>query len=177
MRRLALGVFWLLLGCAGPQSPAPVPLGGGGQLELMPPASFGRVFEAQQKLTLYKNGEPRQMVVLLRIEAKRLSLTGLGPLGAPLISLDWGPEGLIQRSSVPIGIEGRYILADLQLALWPKITGLSGLKLEQGNDFRRLIGPEGMVMEVRYHPDRQAPVRFEIEHYLRDYRLVIEPLD
>ncbi|MDT8447834.1 MAG: DUF3261 domain-containing protein [bacterium] len=179
MRRLlcGLGLLWLLAACSHPMPPEPVPLSRGASFELMPPASYGADLAVQHQVTLIQADQERQWVVLLEIEGDQLAMAALGPMGQPLLSLTWGPEGLSEQSPLPLPVEGRFVLADLQLALWPHLSGLKGLHLEESATERRFFSAQKELIRITYYPQRVGFKWLQIQHFERNYRLKITALD
>lgn len=90
--------------------------------------------------------------------------------------------GQITASGLPTddGLKPEYMLADMQLSLWPASSikqALSGAELVQPNTTQRLImRGQKEVIRIEYSHPEFYKGQIHFQHLERGYSLLIEPL-
>jgi hypothetical protein len=84
----------------------------------LPPASYGGVVRAEQRLTLSLRGGPSTLQAFVDIAPERLTLVGASALGQRVLSLTYDAAGLREDGSSDAAT-AEQALRDLQLVAWP----------------------------------------------------------
>lgn len=146
---------------------------------LSPPPEhlWGR--QLSQLLSITYGTETKQVVVNTEFSASTIEMVAMTPMGIPVVELSYvAGEKLSAKRFISVkNLEPSYIIADLQLALWPVAilqTHLTGddVRLTAEHETRKLLQGKTVVMTVHYH---QSSI--EIEHHLRGYSLTLTELN
>lgn len=112
-----------------------------------------------------------------------LTMVGLTPTGTRLFTIIMN-NGTIQAnglSSMIDTIKPEYLLADLQLSLWPEHTlqqAIQGARLQQNSDFKRVVMRDGeAIITIRYTKQPAYTGQINFIHHQRGYQLQIAPID
>ncbi|AOE50984.1 hypothetical protein KS2013_2280 [Kangiella sediminilitoris] len=135
-----------------------------------------------QSATAEYNNESHDLIFQTEIRQGNLAMVGLTPTGTRLFTIilkqgEITAEGL---SAIVENIKPDYLLADLQLSLWPAAEiqqALSGGKIITAPSGQRLITRNNQpIIQIEYsqQPAYEGTIRFN--HLERGYSLYIEPL-
>lgn len=185
---LAFGFALLMQGCASapekPQAPArisQVEIADGIALNLTSPPTKQQG-QGMQTLIKGRHGQSRyEMLMQIELNPNNIAINATTTSGVQLFEMLWfenAPHRL-SRSPLAKDIEVQYLLADFQLAHWPKeqlLAALDSAKIKvtiEDKDRARTVYRNGEpVILIEYQTDFIA-----FEHLERRYRLTIKPLE
>ncbi len=147
--------------------------------ELEHPASYGKEFSATQGLQIEYQDTHREIMAQVEIDSSHLRMVAFGPMGITLFQLLWDGKKLDVRKqpSVETLFPPRYLIADLQLALWPDFPNNPDLSIED-NPKRRVLFSKGKpILLIDYPLGRRGMPEIHIQHVQRKYRLIVKRLD
>lgn len=180
MRSVALVALVALAGCATitplPASRIPEPR--------LSPQGFGGEVSLAQRLSFKRakglpGSAPRQLDVLLEIDATQVQLAGIA-MGQRVLSMRWDGSTLdVQRHPLlPVQVDPARILRDIQYAFWPiadlQATLPVGWQLRDEPLQRELLRGDTPVIAIAYESDTprwQGTVR--LDNKLEGYQLEI----
>jgi hypothetical protein len=156
----------------------------------MPPATWQNRFLLQH-LQTQVNGEKKQLLFNVEMQADGISMVGLSTSGLELFSLVMSEtQDRIQVSQLPlIELEPKYVLADFQLAFWPVELlrkELPSLTIEveksEGSLVRVFSLKQLKLITITYSPnekyvDDKYGYNLFFEHHIRNYQLSITTLE
>ena len=190
-RALLFVILWGMVACTQDAAPPikQVNISRNVKFSLLQPESFKQSLSVLQSLEVQYERKTQKMLAQLEITPKKMTFVGLSPMGNRLFTMLWtgqkfSDEYLLKniKDEWPFPFEPKRILADVQLALWPNIPTLNGIKIretELPNMSREILRSdlnEYPIMRITYetHPFWQGLI--VIEHLERNYRLSIETL-
>ncbi len=172
-----------------------VTLAPGVVFRLLPPASFGKNVSLSQTAEIAFNGEQHELVFQTEISAEKLVVVGLRPDGMRLFTIVYDGKSI---STDGVGkaidnIKPLYLLADMQLSLWP--VEVLRKELENNSDCfrsgvcsllsgsnpglfpfsRQLLNDDKVVISIQYKGQPGYSHGLNYHHLLRNYKLVISP--
>jgi len=175
----------LLLAVAGcvknSASVAPVRIADSLDFELRPPETFRQALSVLQRIEARHGERTFETLVQLEITPEWVTLVGFTPMGVRTFTVRWSGEALIAETlaggDMPFGPE--YMLADLQVALWPELSAAGALQIRETQEppyVREVLRAGVPVVRVHYETTPAWQGRIEYQHLERDYRLLIQPL-
>lgn len=177
--RFALPLVGLLLaGCQSRLKPSIV----GDTMPLLAVHDFGASMQIQQRVMGEYSGSHHEMLCVLELHSDRVSLVGLSNQGLKLFSLQYDGHNLVRKKSrlVPNQLRPQQILADIQLALWPKEEIQRQLdqpwQLQYRPRLRELFYQGNLAAVVRYEADDPLQGQFTLTNYRYGYSLVVQTL-
>jgi hypothetical protein len=129
MNRLALLAAIAVLALAGCASGNSVNLAPGYTYALRAPAS-GRQFTALQEIVIKTpDGREERLVSQLENDATSMRLAAFTPMGQTLLTVRFDGRSVQTASPLPVppAFDARFVLALIQLALWPEAEVVEGL--------------------------------------------------
>ena len=149
--------------------------------KLLPPESFGQKISVLQNVDLYYRNRIYKTLVQLEISRKWVSLVGFTSMGIRTFTIRWSGKDLLSESHLgnKIPFNPKHIFADLQLALWPKISIKTHLQIRETSKpvpSREVLRNGVPVLRIVYETKPAWRGKIEIQHFERDYRLQISPL-
>lgn len=133
----AASLLALLAGCSLLQAaPGPAPF------NVLPPASYGGRVQAEQRLTLSRQGSVSTLQCYVEISPEKITLVGATALGQRVLSLTMDSAGL-HVESAPQGAP-EQVLRDLQLVGWP----LAALQQAVAGSSFRVEEPRAGIRQV-----------------------------
>lgn len=170
-----------------------VPVANGLVFNLLPPASFGQHLILTQVVTIGYQRQEQQLLFYSEVSASAIDIAGLLPDGTRLFSIRYDGVSLQSEGSTDIlqRLDPRYLLADMQIALWPLTevrssfaasnvcfaTGSCEL-VETGDQLTRTLSKDGnVVVAVHYSGVPHHGAMTNYQHRGRSYGLRIETVD
>ena len=155
------------------------------QPPLLQPSSLGASRGAQQILRAAFGGHEAVLRCVVRVSPQSIDAVALTALGQRAISVDWnGQDWKVETAPmVPSQLRPEWLLADLQLALWPLAQLQAAYKpagwevTEPGGGVRRLRYGGKLVAEVAYADADPWHGRYWISNFRYGYALAIAPDD
>ena len=169
----------LLAGCAAaPPQPAAAPE----QPPLLPPASLGAPHEAQQILRAAFGEHEATLRCVVRATPEHIELIALTALGQRAMSVDWnGRDWKVESAPmVPTAMRPEWLVADLQLALWPLASLQAAYRpagwdvSDPGGGVRRLRHDGKLVAEVHYADADPWHGRYWISNFRYGYAISVQ---
>ena len=150
--------------------------------ELIPTIPFDNGLRLTQSAQASYNNQNHDLIFETEILDQQLVMVGLTPTGTRLFTVQMQNQLISATgySAMIDQIKPEYLLADLQLSLWPfeDITrAISGAKVTQPSSTQRRITKAGIdIITIEYseNPAYKGSVYFQ--HHQRGYSLRIEPL-
>lgn len=152
------------------------------QFELIPTIPFDNGLVLTQSATITYNDESHDLIFKTEILQNKLTMVGLTPTGTRIftISMQQGAVNAQGFSSLVENIKPEYILADLQLSLWPlqEITAATrGATILQPNQLSRQVTRQAeTLITITYSEPTAYQGTIEFTHLERGYSLVLSPL-
>lgn len=181
MRRLAAAVIALAFsGCASMRPAEPEP-------PTIPPildgAALGGVREANQVVRAAFADRELTLLCAVQVEGSGVRVVGVDALGRRVFTVTYdGKEVVADASSmVPEKFAPQYLLADLELALWPLAAlqaAYAGTEWAVSQPYpgaRRLRRAGRLVAEVHYTGADPWVTRYWISNFERGYVLAVDP--
>ncbi len=177
-RALGMVLATGLAACAAPQAAPDVPE----QPPLLAPATLGSSRDTVQVLRAAFGEHEVVLRCVVHVSPERIDVVALTALGQRALSLSWnGQDWKVETAPmVPAALRPEWLLADLQLALWPlpalqAAYAPAGWKVsEPGGGVRRLRHAGKLVAEVEYADGDPWHGRYWIANFRFDYALAIE---
>lgn len=191
----AVGIAALaqLSGCASTGADDLVQVGGGIAFRLLAPANLGEQVILTQVVTLSYGAESQQLLFFSEVNAEAVNIAGLLPDGTRLFSISYDGASLLSEgnSEVLTRLDPPYLLADMQMALWPLAAVRSSLDtanacfaagtcqlLETADQRQRTLSRNGnVIIDIRYQDLPAYRATLAYEHRARGYSLQIETVD
>lgn len=185
MRILALAIsVFILSGCLSSYHSKhnSVFIAEGMSFELIPSVPFDNGLVLTQSATITYENESHDLIFQTEILKDRLTMVGLTPTGTRIFTIRM-QQGFVDAkgfSSLVENIKPEYILADLQLSLWP-LEELRGAiqrgTVSQPDKHLRNVDHQGMtVITIVYSDPVAYQGTIEFTHKERGYHLVLSPL-
>ncbi|MDR3414681.1 MAG: DUF3261 domain-containing protein [Nevskia sp.] len=181
MPRHALALAALCLaGCAA--APAPRPDVPPDQPPLLPPATLGASRDAQQILRAAFGEHEAVLRCVVHASPERIEVVALTALGQRALTVAWnGQDWKVDAApGVPPTLRPEWLLADVQLALWPLAALQSAYEpagwtvSEPGGGVRRLRRAGQLVAEVDYADADPWRGRYWISNFRYRYAISVE---
>ncbi|WP_444998345.1 DUF3261 domain-containing protein [Aliikangiella sp. IMCC44359] len=187
-------ILFLFTGCAHLQySDKLIELDNGVQFQLLSPKSFGHNIVATQAAEVSFNNETHELIFQSEITDEKFVVVGLLPAGTRLFTVVYDGDTIEVDgvSQVIKKINPRYLLADIQFALWP-VEQVKNSLYNNANCFKsdecRLVNSDSSflrtlyrgskkLIEVKYGGVPHYQNHLAFYHYTRGYQLMITPLD
>ena len=131
----------------------------------LPPASYGGSVQAEQILTMTRNGSTNTLQVYVEITPAKILLVGTSALGQRVLSLVYDEHGLRTESGAPGAAAAEQMLIDFRLVAWP-LTALQAAvvgtrwRIEEPRSGTRQVWRDGKAYAEIHYADRanaQAP--------------------
>lgn len=192
-RALCITVLACLAGCASTGATDLVRVGNGIVFRLLSPGSLGQQVILTQVVTLSYEDESQQLLFFSEVSAQAVTIAGLLPDGSRLFSIHY--DGVSLRSEgngdVLERLDPHYLLADMQMALWPLAAVRGSLAsangcfasgtcklLETVDQRQRTLSREGdIIVDIRYQDIPAYRATLAYEHRARGYSLQIETVN
>jgi hypothetical protein len=170
-------------GCSAVPAPEPATEGAPEQPPLLAPATLGASRDSGQILRAAFGEHEAVLRCVVRVTPQQIDVVALTALGQRALSLDWnGKDWKVETAPmVPAALRPEWLLADLQLALWPlpalqAAYAPAGWEVsEPGGSVRRLRHDGRLVAEVEYADADPWKGRYWISNFRFGYALAIEP--
>lgn len=174
-----LGWSILLTGCVTPfgatQPDSPLP-----PFQLLPPSTLERPVTVLQKLDSRRGDNNYHWETVLNVDADRIYLVILGPLGQRLATLSFNGQHLAVDRNGPIrvGTPLKNILGELQIIFWP-LAMLNTSKwnrdwyFEEQKHIRYVYYQQRLVAEIHRRSSSPWTGDFDYISKVSDYRLTI----
>ncbi|GAA4360610.1 DUF3261 domain-containing protein [Kangiella marina] len=184
MRALVFSLLLLLVGCTThyQSQDQTVEIADGVQLQLLSSIPFDNGMTLTQSATAEYNDEHHDLIFQTEILSDKLTMVGLTPTGTRLFTIVM-KDGMIDAtglSAMVDSIKPEYLLADLQLSLWPKrqlLQHLNNADLLEPNPLKREIVNDGIpIITIDYSQPTKYQGTIRFNHLERGYSLVIAPL-
>lgn len=186
VREWLLGFLLFGFLCVSCRTTQGVPIVRGVRMPLLAPQLLGRKLSATQRFSSIFRGKRRTFYVQLEVDASRVVMVGLTPIGAKLFELSY-TKGKLQYVPQPFfraKFQPAHILADFQLTFWPlavlkRTLGAMGLEVKEvqakGQKLRLFLRKGRPVIRIRYEDPQDAwKKRLYFNHLERRYQFVIE---
>lgn len=152
------------------------------QQPLLPPSSLGTVHQTQQILRAAFGEHEATLRCVVRASPERIEMIALTALGQRAMSIDWnGQDWKVDTAPmVPSALKAEWLVADLQLALWPLATLQAAYKpagwdvSEPGGGVRRLRHDGKLIAEVAYADADPWHGRYWISNFRYGYALSVQ---
>ena len=176
-----------LCGCASLLPDNSVWLAAREYYRLQPAAALGQELTATQKISATFDGRTEIFLATLQIDKSGIVMVATSASGLPLFELAERDGELDYRAlaGLPAGLKPRYLLADLQLVMWPREAIRDGLADSQlqldesgAGGYQRslsLAGEKIITIEYGALPAWTGPVNYR--NRLREYQLRVETLE
>ena len=181
---LLIGLLMLLgaTGCVKDSTTvAPVRIADRLDFKLRPPETFGQTLSVLQRIEAQHGERIFETLVQLEINPEQVILVGFTSVGVRTFTVRWSGTELITEAlaGVDMPFGPKYILADLQIALWPEIPAADALQIRETQEppyVREVLRAGVPVVRVRYETMPVWQGRIDYHHLERGYRLSIHPL-
>lgn len=173
----------LVSGCAI-QPPAPQPL-----LPLLSPASLGQPVAALQLVVAERGDWQQKLLFAVEADQQAITVSALTTLGVALQTIRYDGQSLTIDEHLPgasDALNGRFLLADLQLAAWPLAALTAALPADlsvsddpcSGAHHCRYLRRDGTIeVEVRYQGADLWQAAAEINQRQLGYQLQISTME
>lgn len=180
---LSLLLALVIAGCAS-LTPRPEPA-----LPLLPPASLGQSLRALQLVVSEHQGQQQKLLFAVEADGQTLVVSALTTLGVALQSISYDGAELRVDEHLPgaaAALDGRWLLADLQLAGWPLAAIDSAMQpplrvseqpCADAHHCRTLWRDAEPLVEVRYQGADLWHGVTEIRQLQLGYRLTITTME
>ena len=149
---------------------------------LLPTIPFSNGLTLTQSATVTYQDESHDLIFHTEITNRQLTMVGLSPTGTRLFTIMM-QEGTVNAegfSSMIDAIKPEYLLADLQLSLWPQEQinqNLSGANVEEVDSLTRsLVQNNDTIIIIRYSEEERFKGDIQFTHHQRGYNLSLTPL-
>jgi hypothetical protein len=190
LHRIAAFGLCALLGLGGcshlhhlsPPQPAPSWVPQSEEPPLLAPDTLGGSRDAQQILRAAFGEREATLRSVVRASPERIEMVVLTALGQRAMSLEWnGRDWKVETAPlVPSALRPEWLVADLQLALWPLPALQAAYKpagwevTEPGGGVRRLRHDGKLVAEVAYADAEPWRGRYWISNFRYGYALSVQ---
>lgn len=185
MRLLTLCFYcFIIIGCGSSyqNDNSSVMIADGVTFQLISKVPFKHGLRMSQSASVTYQEDSHDLLFQTEVIQDGLTMVGLTPTGTRLFTIQM-QQGKIQAnglSAVVDDIKPDYLLADLQLSLWPSEDvglSLSGAKLLQPSPLkRRLVRNNQTLISIDYSEVPAYKGTISFTHHQRGYSLHIEPV-
>ena len=148
--------------------------------QLLPPGTFKQPITVFQKISIRQGGNSQNLEAVLNIDAGRIYLIILSPLGQRLATLTSNDGQIVIEHSAPFlaTIPLENILGELQMIFWPTVA-LNASKRNKGWHFeeqkhtRYVYYRQRLIAEIHRHSTSPWDGYFDYISKVSDYRLII----
>ncbi len=169
-----LGWFMLLTGCTTPIDTAQR------NFQLLPPDVLERSATILLKLGSNQGDASHHWEEVLNVDAERIYLVILGPLGQRLANLSFdGQQLTVDRGGpIPINMPLEKLLGELQMIFWPLAVlntgeGNRDWYFEEQTHIRYVYYQNQLMAEIRRHSSSPWSGNFDYISRISDYRLSV----
>ncbi|NVK22240.1 MAG: DUF3261 domain-containing protein [Kangiellaceae bacterium] len=159
------------------QQHSTIDLANGVSFELQSPSSFGKNFITTQLATIEYQEQKHELLFQLEIDQQRIILVGLTPSGTRLFTIisDGNTVQADGFKAVVEQIKPEYLLADMQIALWPQqiiqaAVQAESVSIKHNTDSRILMVSKKPLIEINYSDI------LVYKHLERGYQISIQTL-
>lgn len=151
------------------------------QFQLIHKLPFEQGLQLLQSAQIDFQDQSRDLLFQTEVRDNRLIMVGLTPTGTRLFSIEMNQDQIV-ANGLPSNVElkPQYLLADMQLSLWPAelvSQALSGAEVHHSNPLERIISHNQQpIIVIRYTQPVYYRGNIEFQHLERGYRLNIELL-
>jgi len=161
-------------------------------MRLLSPASFGKNLSLTQSIEFQYQGETRELLTQSEFSKQQLVVVGLTTTGTRLFTISYDGERLNSEgySEITENLQPKYMLADIQLSLWPVEIVNQQLQsssicfrkkqcsfTESADKLQRtLVQNDETILTIRYLSTPHHKSKIELTNRLRQYQLTIMPL-
>ncbi len=151
------------------------------QFQLIHKLPFEHGLQLLQSAQIDFQGQSRDLLFQTEVRDNRLTMVGLTATGTRLFSIEMN-QNQIQARGLPSSdeLKPQYLLADMQLSLWPAelvAKALTGAEVNQINPLERVISHnQQSIIVIRYTEPVYYQGNIEFRHLERGYSLNIELL-
>jgi len=149
---------------------------------LLPTIPFSNGLTLTQSATVTYQDESHDLIFHTEITNRQLTMVGLSPTGTRLFTIVM-QEGSVNAegfSSLIDAIKPEYLLADLQLSLWPQDQlnqNLSGAVVKEPRPLtRNVVQANNTIITVHYSEAEYYKGDIQFTHHQRGYNLSLTPL-
>lgn len=149
---------------------------------LLPTIPFSNGLTLTQSATVTYQDESHDLIFHTEITNRQLTMVGLSPTGTRLFTIVM-QEGSVNAegfSSLLDSIKAEYLLADLQLSLWPQDQlnqNLSGAVVKEPRPLtRNVVQANNTIITVHYSEAEYYKGDIQFTHHQRGYNLSLTPL-
>ncbi len=161
-------------------------------MQLLSPGSFGQNLSLTQSIEFQYDGKMRELLIQSEISNEKMVVVGLTTNGTRLFTVNF--DGNLLKSEEISEIENKlqlqYMLADIQLSLWPLAVIQRHLQttsdcfkkdhckfVESANKLKRTLIANGKsILIINYESIPYYKSRIEFINKHRDYQLIINPI-
>jgi hypothetical protein len=152
---------------------------------LVSPDSLGRDLFQRGQLKLDSYGQSVRTEAIVEVSDESMSVVILGPTPRPWLQVTYerGELNVVESGTIrPYPLPADRLLGDLQLALWPDLSGVDlgrfrVEKHENGDRSRKVFGPGGLFLEIKYRSWPPWSGGLTIHGPDRRYELTFEPME
>jgi len=161
--------------------------------DLLSPKTFGRTINLVQVAQLETPEGNFELLFYLEISNELLTVVGVLPNGTRVFSVIYDGENIKSEGykQVVNSLKPEYLLADLQLSLWPIEAlrskwlnslecykkGLCELFISPNGLERHLIDNEQVIITVNYDKKLPDVGKFDFKHHQRNYAILLETIE
>jgi hypothetical protein len=125
-------------------------------------------FELQQKVNIHFKGQNETLITNVMVNAEGMTAVGLTPFGHKLLEVRYNNQTTLATVLPNSRLEPAFLMAMLQLALWPENKVRSGLSptlvLATSENQRRYLNQNKVILTIDYlgiqHPHDQLHIAF-----------------
>ncbi|TQV87854.1 DUF3261 domain-containing protein [Aliikangiella coralliicola] len=169
-----------------------IDISAGVPFSLLTPASLGKQLALTQAAEISFDNNQHELLFQAEITSKKMVVVGLLASGTRLFTIEFDGEKITSEgiSKVIEKIKPGYLIADIQLSLWPdkilrehlkqhsdcfKSGQCELLNSNEGNR-RRFMKDGEEIISISYRGTPSYKHQLEFKHHLRGYGLKISPL-
>lgn len=151
------------------------------QFQLIHKLPFEHGLQLLQSAQIDFQDQSRDLLFQTEVRDNRLIMVGLTATGTRLFSIEMNREQIV-ASGLPTNneLKPQYLLADMQLSLWPAelvAQALTGAEVHYNNPLERVISHNQQpIVIIRYTEPVHYRGNIEFQHLERGYSLSIELL-
>jgi hypothetical protein len=136
----------------------------------------------QSASATYKD-KSHDLIFQTEILQNKLVMVGLTPTGTRLFTIQMDQKTVSAEgvSAMVDKIKPEYLLADLQISLWPLEqirSNLSNATITQSSPFERVVtNNKDLIISIKYsRANEHFKGTIDFNHHQRQYQIIIEPL-
>lgn len=152
------------------------------EFKLLPTIPFKDGLILTQSATVTYDQETHDLIFHTEIRDRTLTMVGLSPTGTRLFTIVT-QEGQVRAegfSSIIESIKPEFLLADMQLSLWPMEqlqANISGAEYLEINAVNRLLkANNSTIISIHYSEPDHLTGQIEFTHQQRGYTLSLTPI-